>query len=283
MFKRLMKWFKQLIDGPEMEPEPLTFDFDRNPDFEQEYISQGFTKTYRHRYFHVSESYTKDSPEIKYVEQQIQEILSPLRLEIDYRFELILTDDVPKEKLPYYFNDIEIKKGYNTGHHVYIILGFNDQRIKENYEDNDYWWTQHRIDSNLEEGFKRRYLLNTWMRQKRSLDMADAKHEFDYEIDLTQFDQDLYFNQDLQWEYTTRLKELIERDIRAIKQLENPSVIVKFKNTTTIEIEVTCDKWLIRDQLDETRKMINDNIIRNVRSLYIDKYFYRNLIDQNKE
>ena len=113
--------------------------------------------------------------------------------------------------------------------------------------------------------------------------MAGATHEFDYEIDLTQFDQTLYFNQDLQWEYTTQLKELIERDIRAIKRLENPSVIVKFKNTTTIEIEVTCDKWLIRDQLDETRKMINDNIIRNIRSLYIDKYFYRNLIDQNKE
>lgn len=180
------------------EPEPLVFDFKREPDIREEYKSQGFDDYYRMCYYGVCSSYRQESPEIKYVRRQIKKLFKHLELGVEYQYELILTRDIPKEQYTRYFNDVEIKKQYYLGHHVYIFIAFNEQLIKENGKNTfDYWMKYRRLDRNLEIGFMVRHRLVTWMEQNRSIDIAGDRHEFKFELDFNDFDKTLYFNQDL--------------------------------------------------------------------------------------
>nr|DAF35221.1 MAG TPA: hypothetical protein [Bacteriophage sp.] len=285
MFKKLSKWFTRTFNKlTGSEPEPLVFDFKREPDIRQEYESQGFDDYYCMHYYGVCSSYRQKSPEIKYVHQQIKELFKHLELGVEYQYELILTRDIPKEQYTRYFNDVEIKKQYYLGHHVYIFIAFNQQLIKENGKDTfDYWVKYRRLDRNLEIGFMVRHRLVTWMEQKRSIDIAGDRHEFKFELDFNDFDKNLYFNQDLQRSYLEELKGLIRKDIDGIEKLEYPSIMVQFKSTTIIEVEIECGKYIIRNAIEEWDQRLMDMITHNVKSLYTDKYFYRNLINQNKE
>lgn len=282
MFKKLSKWFtrtfNKLTGG---EPEPLVFDFKREPDIRQEYESQGFDDYYRMCYYNICSSYRQESPEIQYVHRQIKELFKHLELGVEYQYELILTRDIPKEQYTRYFNDIEIKKQYYLGYHVYIFIAFNQQLIKENGKDTfDYWMKYRHLDRNLEIGFMVRHRLVTWMEQKRSIDIAGDRHEFKFELDFNNFDKTLYFNQDLQRSYLEELKGLIRKDIDSIEELEYPSIMVQFKSTTIIEVEIECGEYLIRDVIEEWDQRLMDMITHNVKSFYTDKYFYRNLLEE---
>ena len=283
MFKKLLKWFTQLFSESK-EPEgiePLHFDINRKPDIEKEYALQGFDDYWRMRFFDVCHSYTQESNEIKYVHQQIKETFKSLELGVDYQYELVITDSIPKDQYKRYFNDVEIKKKYYIGKHVYLYLGFNKKLIEEKYGNDDYWWDRVSIDRNLDKGFRGRYYLMTWMKQNRPLTIADRQHIFKFEIDFNDFNKTLYFNQDLHRSYLKELKELIIKDIEMINELEYSSVELKFKSTTMIDIEITCDKWGVRDIIDEMDNRLMDMIIHNMKSLYTDKYFYRNLLEES--
>lgn len=283
MFKKLSKWFtrsfNKLTGG---EPEPLVFDLKREPDIREEYKSQGFDDYYCMCYYGVCSSYRQESPEIKYVHRQIKELFKHLELGVEYQYELILTRDIPKEQYTRYFDDVEIKKQYCLGHHVYIFIAFNEQLIKENGKDTfDYWMKYRRLDRNLEIGFMVRHRLVTWMEQNRSIDIAGDRHEFKFELDFNDFDKTLYFNQDLQRSYLEELKELIRRDIDGIEELEYPSIMIQFKSTAIIDVEIECGGYLVRDTIDEWDQRLMDMIEHNVKSLYTNKYFYRNLLEES--
>lgn len=283
MFKKLSKWFTRTFNKlTGSEPEPLVFDFKREPDIREEYKSQGFDDYYRMCYYGVCSSYRQESPEIKYVHRQIQKLFKHLELGVEYQYELILTRDIPKEQYTRYFNDVEIKKQYYLGHHVYIFIAFNEQLIKDNGKDTfDYWMKYRRLDKNLEIGFMVRHRLVTWMEQNRSIDIAGDRHEFKFELDFNDFDKNLYFNQDLQRSYLEELKELIRRDIEGIEEIEYPSIMVSFKSTTIIWVEIECGEYLVRDTIDEWDQRLMDMITHNMKSLYTDKYFYRNLLEES--
>lgn len=57
--------------------------------------------------------------------------------------------------------------------------------------------------------------------------------------------------------------------------------MIQFKSTTIIDVEIECGEYLIRDMIDEWDQRLLDMITHNVKSLYTNKYFYRNLLEES--
>lgn len=275
MFQKILKWFT--FSKPKNEfGNPIY----KDATIIDEFKSEGFNDVYQGRYYLVSSYYNKDSKEIRYIREQIEKIYSFLELNNDYKYELYFTNDIQKNEYSRYLSELDIERKYYNENHVYIVIGFKGKQIEE--KDSSfwrYWSTWHSIDDYLNEGFRARYILDKWVSGNRDLDKAGRKKEFKIEINLDDYDKSLYFDRSMEKCYLSELRDLIYADIVSYKDMEYPKVEVKFISNSQINVEIKCGYWLIRDKKDEVVKRIENIVDRNIKRLYTDKYFYRNLID----
>lgn len=87
---------------------------------------------------------------IKYIGKEIERIFSKLTLDEDYTYKLVQVDKLSLFESKEYLTDLEIKRGFSNGEHIYLILAFKSKQCKQ--KQSDYSWDQFILERNLETG-----------------------------------------------------------------------------------------------------------------------------------
>lgn len=213
---------------------------------------------------------------IKYIEKEIERIFSKLILDEDYTYKLVQVDKLSLFESKEYLTDLEIKRGFSNGEHIYLILAFKSKQCKQ--KQSDYSWDQFILERNLETGLNSPWTMKDWIKQDRNLLVAKHKHEFTFEYDLDNLNsKDIIFKYYKKAGYIQELKELIKLDLKDLDKIERTFIRVSFSSVSKVKVFIECDRWLIRKELAETDKLLESIIKKNINRLNVSEYFDRTL------
>ena len=65
--------------------------------------------------------------------------------------------------------------------------------------------------------------------------------------------------------------------MKDLDKIERTFIRVSFSSVSKVKVFIECDKWLIRKELDETDKLLESIIKKNINRLNVSEYFDRTL------
>ena len=275
MFKFLKSLFGKNLPNPYNDWKSII-----DPSILQEYKDKGFTEMYYEKYYDIYCSDLLRKQIIEYITNQIKSIFNDLVIGEDYVFDLVYSNQVDKSELGRYLSSKDIERKYHNQEHLYLYIGFNEDKAKE--KDSFYWFKWRAIVRNLESGLRISWVIKDWIKQDRNLRYANDKHKTTFIQDLDKLGNDSYLFDAYKFNsYAKELKELIKADLKAHEEINYPYIKIEPKSNSEIEVSVEYDKWLVKDKLEVVDRLVTLIIKVNIGRLYTTKYFYQNLL--NKE